>query len=81
LESHFGNEEPDHTRRQLAEHVVAAVKGGVGSGDPIQPVGGRWHYWDTFGVDRREWGGDLGDEGTLSWGREDHRVGWDRWIE
>jgi hypothetical protein len=78
LESHFGNEDPDHTRRQLAELAVAAAEGEVVSEDPIQPVGGRWYYWDTFGVDRRERGSDLGDGGSLSRGLEDHR---DRWVE
>lgn len=64
LEKHC-NENPDHSRKQLAELVVAAAEGGVVSEDPIQPVGGRWYCWDTFGVDRPVEECELGG-GTLS---------------
>ncbi len=65
MESHFGSEDPDRIRRQVAGLVVAAAEGGVVIERPIQPGGGRWDYWDTLGVDRHEWGRDFGEGGTL----------------
>lgn len=42
LESHFGSEYLDHTRKQVAELVVVIVAagGGVVSEDPIRAAGG-----------------------------------------
>ena len=83
MENHFGSEDLDRTRKQVVELVVviADAEGGVVIEDPIQPVGGCRHYWDTVGPGRHERGGDLGDRESLSRGREDRRVGGDSWAE